>query len=109
LQIHDYFTAGGKNVIKAYLHDLPNEERTHGYLIRHSIVAKGLEAFAELNTRPIRGKLWEIKFSANRIMYVIADADNVHFFHICKKQKDKAEKMDIDIAIRRAKEQGFDI
>jgi phage-related protein len=109
LEIHDYFTSGGKNVIKEYLHDLPREERTQGYLIRRSIIARGLEAFAEINTRQIRGKLWEIKFSANRIFYVIADANNVHFFHACKKQKGKAEKTDIDIAIRRAKEQGFDI
>ena len=33
LQIHDYHTAGGKNVIKEYLSSLPEEERVLGYAI----------------------------------------------------------------------------
>jgi len=107
LKIHDYCTSGGKNVIKDYLHDLPSEERTQGYLIRHSIVLNGLKAFEVLNTRQLKGKLWEIKFSDNRIMYVIVDKDNVYFLHACKKQKGKAEKFELDTAIKRAKEQGF--
>ena len=107
MQIHDYHTAGGKNVIKEYLSSLPEEERVIGYSIRHHIVLKGSKALEELNTRQLIGKLWEIKFAQNRIMYVVADEDNIHFFHICKKQKDKAEQFEIDKAIQRAKEQGF--
>lgn len=37
-------------------------------------------------------------------MYVIADAENVYFLHICKKQKGKAEKHELEKAIKRAKE-----
>jgi phage-related protein len=109
LHIHDYYTAGGKNVIKEYLHNLPEDERAAGYAIRHRIVKDGAKALEYIKKRQIRGKLWEIKFSANRIMYVIADADNIHFFHACKKQKGKAEKMDVDIAVQRAKEKGFSV
>jgi phage-related protein len=107
LRIHDYETAAGKNIIKDYLHNLPEDERVMGYGIRRRIVSKGLEAFEELNTRQLKGKLWEIKFSSNRIMYVIADNDNVYFLHICKKQKGKAEKFELDTAIKRAKEKCF--
>jgi phage-related protein len=109
LRIHDFYTAGGKNVIKEYLSAVPEEERATGYAIRHRIAKDGVEALKAIKKRQIRGKLWEIKFSANRVMYVLADSDNIHFFHACKKQKGKAEKMDIDIAIQRAKERGFDI
>jgi phage-related protein len=109
LRVHDYHTAGGKNVIKAYLHELPGEERTAGYAIRHSVVLNGLAAFEDLDTRQLKGKLWKIKFSANRIMYVIANEDNVYFLHACQKQKGKAEKFELDKAIKRAKEKGFNI
>jgi len=107
LHIHDYHTAGGKNAIKEYLSNLPEEERVIGYAIRHRIVLLGLDAFRELDTRQLKGKLWEIKFSKNRIMYIIADADNVHFFHACHKQKGKTEQYELETAIQRAKEKGF--
>jgi phage-related protein len=104
LKIVDYCTDGGKNLIKEYLSSLPPSERTYGYGIRHKIVNDGVYAFEGLDTRQLQGKLWEIKFSDNRIMYVLADQDTVYFLHACKKQKGKAEKFELDKAIKRAKE-----
>lgn len=104
VKIHDYYTSNGKNLIKEYLSSLPIAERIEGYNIRHKIVKNGLEALYILNTRQLSGKLWEIKFSHNRIMYVIADENNIYFLHACKKQKGKAEKFELDKAIKRAKE-----
>lgn len=104
MKIHDYETNGGKNLIKEYLSSLPIEDCTEGYGIRHKIIKDGLSAFDGLVTRQLYRKLWEIKFSSNRIMYVIADSDNVYFLHACKKQKGKAEKFELDKAISRAKE-----
>ena len=109
MQIHDYHTSGGKNVIKEYLSNLPISERVVGYGIRHRIIEYGLEALEALNTRQLQGKLWEIKFSKNRIMYVIADKDNIHFLHACQKQKGKAEQFELEKAIQRAKEEGFTV
>lgn len=109
MQIHDYHTDGGKNVIKEYLSALPENERVVGYKIRHKIILDGLEAIEALNTRQLRGKLWEIKFSKNRIMYVIADEDNIYFLHACQKQKGKAEQFELEKAIQRAKEGGFTV
>jgi phage-related protein len=104
MTIHDYKTEGGKNLIKEYLHDLPREEQLEGYRIRHNIINYGLEAFPHLDTKPLRGKLWEIRFCDNRIMYAIADSENVYFLHACRKQKGKAEKFELDKAIKRAKD-----
>lgn len=109
MEIHDYHTAAGKNLIKEYLGSLPQTELYVGYHIRHMIGSKGLAAFDELDTRQLRGKLWEIKFSQNRVMYIIADKDNIYMLHACKKQKGKAEKFEIDTAIRRAKEKGLSV
>jgi len=107
LKIHDYHTSSGKNLIKEYLKSLPETEMYVGYQIRHKIGSKGISIFKELDTRQLKGKLWEIKFSQNRIMYIIADKDNVHFLHACKKQKGKAEKFEIDTAVKRANEAGL--
>ena len=96
-------------MIKEYLSSLPEDERVIGYGIRHKIVLNGLEALEELNTRQLKDKLWEIKFAKNRIMYVVADQDNIHFFHACRKQKGKAEKFELEKAIQRANEKGFNI
>jgi len=102
--INDYITKGGKNLIKDFLSNLPIAERAYGYSIRHKIIHEGLAAFNGLDTRQLYGRLWEIKFYNNRIMYVIADKDNVYFLHACIKQKSKAEKYELDTAKKRAKE-----
>lgn len=109
MRIHDYHTAAGKNVIKEYLSSLPEVERVVGYGIRHKLVKFGMVALKELNTRQLRGKLWEIKFSNNRIMYILADKENIHFFHACRKQKGKAEQFELEKAIQRANEKGFSV
>jgi len=109
MEIHDYVTAGGKNLIKEYISTRPMSERREIYKIRHEIILNGLTAFQELNTRQLRGKLYEIKCSDNRIMYVIKDGDNVYFLHACQKQKGKTEKFDIDTALSRAKELGLKV
>ena len=104
MKIHDYFTAGGKNLIKEHISTRPMNERHAIYEIRHNIILNGMLAFQELNTRQLRGKLYEIKYSANRIMYVIKDSETVYFLHACQKQKGKAEKFELETAISRAKE-----
>ena len=106
-EIIDYKTSGGKNLITEYLDDLPNSERLTGYKIRSKIRNDGLEALDYLNTRQLEGKLWEIKFSKNRIMYVIKGAKQIYFLHACRKQKGKAEKFELDKARKRAK--NFDL
>lgn len=67
----------------------------------------GLDAFEKINTRQLRGKLWEIKVSQTRMMYVIIDVKRVAFLHICKKQKGKAEKKEIETALKRAKSENL--
>ena len=101
--IYDYMTSGGKNLITEYIDSLPQNERLAIYDIREEIENIGLPAFVKHKTRQLSGKLWEIKISQTRIMYVIISADAVFFLHICKKQKGKAEKFELEKALNRAK------
>ena len=107
MDIYDYTTSGGKNLITTYIDKLPKAERLELYDIRNEIRKSGLDAFAKLNTRQLLGKLWEIKSMQTRIMYVIISEKGVAFLHICKKQKGKAEKQELDKAISRAKTEGL--
>ena len=109
MDIVDYTTAGGKNLITEYIDELPKKEQAEGYRIRQSIMDDGIIALESINTRKLKGKLWEIKFYANRIMYIIKDSDNIYFLHACKKQKGKAEKFELDKAIQRAKDAGLKV
>lgn len=107
MQILDYVTNAGKNVIKEYLSHLPKNEMDEGYSIRHEIILNGIVALNSLNTRQLKGKLYEIKFSKNRIMYILKDEETIYFLHACRKQKGKAEQFELNTAIKRAKESGF--
>ncbi len=107
MKILDYSTAGGKNLILDYIDSLSDQEKLALYDIRDEIRQNGIDALEKLNTRQLRGKLWEIKSFQNRVMYILIDKDCVAFLHICKKQKGKAEKHEIQTAIQRAKKEGL--
>ena len=107
MDIYDYTTRGGKNVITNYIDKLSAKERLEIYDIRQEIRKHGMDAFEKIDTRQLRGKLWEIKVSQTRIMYVIVDTNGVAFLHICKKQKGKAEKQEIEKALERAKRENL--
>jgi len=109
MNIVEYTTAGGKNLIQEYVDSLSAKEQLEAENIRRRILIEGYNALKDLNTRQLKGKLWEIKFSKNRIMYVVQQGETIYFLHACKKQKNKAEKPDVEKAIRRAKEYGLKV
>lgn len=84
MNIYDYTTSGGKNVIMDYIEGLPAASKVEILDTRQLIHKRGMEAFQLLVTRQLYKKLWEIKISQERIMYVIADQESVYFLNICK-------------------------
>lgn len=107
MTIYDYVTAGGKNLIMEYIEKLPPSERAEILAARQLIYEDGIEAFSVLTTRQLYKKLWEIKISQERIMYVIKNEEEVYFLNICKKQKGKAEKKELTKAKTRAMSGGL--
>jgi phage-related protein len=104
MKVHHYHTSGGKDVIFEFIDGLPKSERAEALAILERLEEEGLSALEVLNTRQLIGKLWEIKFAkSNRIMYVVADKDNIYLVHACKKQKLKAEKFELAKAKKRIK------
>ena len=107
IDIYDYTTSGGKNLIMEYIDALPAASKAEVLATRQQIREKGIEAFSLLVTRQLYKKLWEIKISQERVMYVIQDQESVYFLNICKKQKGKAEKQELEKAKKRAKAAGL--
>ena len=57
------------------------------------------------DTRHIEGKLWELKFyNHNRIFYALVDNGRIYLLHACKKQKNKAERFELETARKRMRE-----
>lgn len=110
MKVHSYTTARGTDEIKEYIDKLSQDERAEALTILGGLQRNGVAELQYLDTRQLRKKLWEIKFyNHNRMMYVLADSDNIYLLHICKKQKGKAEKFELDKAIKRAKELGREL
>lgn len=110
MNIYRYTTGGGKDLIKAYLDKLTVKEKAQGYETMEVLEKEGLSALEGLNTRQLKSKLWEIKFNyKDRMMYVVSDEDNFYILHICKKQKGRAERFELNKAINRAKELGKEL
>ena len=107
MQVKEYTTAGGKNLIEEYFKDTTKSEQAKYWKIKERLFADGEVALESLDTRKLQGKLWEIKFGQNRIMYVVKDDDAIYFLHACQKQKNKAERFELEKAIKRAKEAGI--
>lgn len=107
MEIIDYHTTGDKNVILDYINSLPIREKVRAFEIRKKIREEGIVALSALNTRHIKGKIYETKFSDQRIFYVIQNESSIYFLHMCKKEKNKTKMNDLYLAIRRAKEIGY--
>lgn len=107
MEIYDYATAGGKNLILSDIDCLPAREKLQILDMRQEIRKNGIDALEKFTTRQIRGKMWEIKITQYRIFYILIDRDRIVFLHMCKKQKGKAEKQEIHKAWERARREGL--
>jgi phage-related protein len=104
MTLHHYQTAGGKDLILDYINGLAKDEKVDGYSVLQSLEEN---KFDELTIKTWQGKISEVYFyKHNRIFYVVSDGKNMYLLHACRKQKNKTEKNDSDIVIKRAKKLG---
>ena len=104
MTVHHYKTQGGKDLILDYIMGLSKAEIVDGLSVLENFEKDERE---KLNIKPWQGKVWEVYFyKHNRIFYVAIEDTDVYMLHACRKQKNKTEKTDSDIVIKRAKELG---
>jgi len=101
MNVYRYKSTSGKDLILDYIKSLSKAEIADGLSV--------LEKFdnGEIDTLDMKvwqGKISEVYFyKHNRIFYVIVDGYDVYMLHACRKQKNKTEKRDGEIVIKRAK------
>lgn len=103
VDVRFYRTAGGEEPVREYLRGLPlDERRLVGAAIR-ALQSFGLSA-PGLVTRQLDGKLWEIKASAERVLYCVSTGPVVWLLHAYRKATQKAPRREVELAKTRMKE-----
>ena len=107
MKIEFYQSARGTSPIEDFILDLPKSDQA-----RFADVFDGIEKFGldcpRVKFKPLRGKLWEIKFNAPsggyRVAYVVVEARSMIWLHVFKKTTQKTPLNDLDLAEKRMKE-----
>jgi len=88
-------------LILDYIKSLSKPEIADGLSVLEKFDSGELDA---LDIKTWQGKISEVYFYRhNRVFYVIVDGQDVYMLHACRKQKNKTEKRDGEIVIKRAK------
>ena len=103
MKITFYRTAGGASPVEKYLVDLDSKERAAVADALKAIEISGLRA-AGVRTRQIKGKLWEIKASQQRVFYVVVMGGEMVLLHAAKKEGQKADRGEVETAELRFRE-----
>ena len=104
MTVHNYETAGGKDLILDYINHLSKPEIIDGLSVLEKFENDELD---QLDIKTWQGKIKEVYFyKHNRLFFVIIEDEDVYMLHACRKQKNKTEQKDSDIIIKRAKELG---
>ena len=104
MKIHEYKTKSGRKVITEYINSLPDKEASDGLSVLKSMQMNQMDKVAY---KRWQGKIYEVYFyKHNRIFYVVVDGENLYLLHACRKQKNKTERKDRNLVIKRVKEIG---
>ena len=107
MNVYNWHSAGGKDLIRNYIDSLSKEETIDGLSVLEKFEKNELES---LTIKSWRGKINEVYFyKRNRIFYVVIDGKDAYMLHACKKKKNNTEKRDSEIVIKRAKELGKEL
>lgn len=107
MKIGYYKTPSGRSPIEDFILGLPKADQAQFVRVYQGIQRQGL-SYHEATFKHLKGKLWEIKFSAPgggyRIAYVLIDKESMFWLHVFKKTTQKTPKNDLWIAEKRMKE-----
>ena len=107
MNVSFYETAFGRSPIEDFIRRLPKADQARFAEVIVGIEELGL-AYSRVTFKRLRGKLWEIKFSAPgggfRMAYVLVEAEEMVILHAFRKTTQKTPQKDLDLAEKRMKE-----
>ena len=102
MRLRFYVTSAGANPVKRYLDGLAGRDAAEVFASFRHIESHGLDGL--VSCRSIKGKVWELRISQQRIFYVLITGPEMVLLHAYKKQGQKAPRVEIDLAMRRMKD-----
>ena len=104
MNIHTYQSSSGRDLIREYIDSLTEKEQVDAFSVLRCM-ERG--EFEKIQFKQWQKRIYEVYFfKYNRLFYVIADKQNLYLLHACRKQKNRTEKKDKKIVIKRTKEFG---
>mgnify|MGYP003565170337 CR=1 FL=1 len=106
MNINYYKTSSGREPVSEYFRRLPEPDQEAVAVDIRIISDYGIR-HPSLVTRKLKNKLWEIKTGTRhqqRIFYCLVTDNGIVLLHACKKQKQGAQRNDVDFAYKRMKE-----
>ena len=103
MRVTFFKTFSGRSPVLEYIQGLATPERARVLDGLDQIERDGFNAI-RVQFRQIEGKLWEIKVSSQRILYVVIEREEMVLLHAYKKQGQKLPIKERDVAVRRMKE-----
>lgn len=105
MNIHTYTSSSGKDLILEYINSLSDEEKIDAFSVLECMENN---EFDKLFYKQWYKKVYEVYFRKhNRLFYITVDKDNIYLLYACRKQKNKTEKKDKNIILKRAKKLGI--
>ena len=102
MKIHTYRSVSGRDLITEYIDTLTEVEQVDAFSVL-KCMEKG--EFDKIQFKQWQKRVYEVYFyKHNRLFYINADGNNLYLLHACRKQKNRTEKKDKNIVIKRAKE-----
>lgn len=92
----------GREPVRDYIASLSKRDAAQVLAALDDIAEKGLDGTI-IVLKPIEGKLWEIKLSAHRILYVVVFGPTMVLLHAFKKEGQKTPLKDRQLAKKRMK------
>lgn len=104
MNLHTYKSSSGRDLIMEYIDSLTEPERVDAFSVLECMENGELE---KIIFKQWEKKIYEVYFQKhNRIFYVTVEEEDIYLLHACRKQKNRTEKTDKKVVIRRAKELG---
>lgn len=104
MNINYYTNNSGKNLILDYINSLSKEEQIDALSVIQCMEEEKFESILFKNGTK---SIWSFIFISIIVFFILTVVKIIFIFlHACKKQKNKTEKKDKNIVIKRAKELG---
>lgn len=104
MKVQHYTNSSGRDLIEEKINKLQIDEQVDARRVLLNLEEGKLDC---LRIKQWQKKIYEVYFyKHNRMFYITVEHGTICILHISKKQKNKTEKKDKNIVIKRAKELG---